>query len=179
MTDERTCDHQLAVFSIDCDRFRAPQRNIFSHRLHKRFDHFVSRKNLLVLIDNLANVFRNRIILGGYCTVCNVADLTGLMKLSGNFQTSGSKVPTEMADQERVRSLVNVSLGFRLVMASRTIARSSTVFVNGPAESKFAETGTIPAWDTSPIVGFNEYSAALPAGQIRDPSVSVPIEIGA
>lgn len=103
----------------------------------------------------------------------------GLMKLSGNFQTSGSNVPTDMSLHDLVRLLVKDLFGPLSVMASKTMARSATVLVRGPAESKFCDTGTIPACDTRPIVGFMEYKAALPAGQIKDPSVSVPIDTGA
>lgn len=51
--------------------------------------------------------------------------------------------------------------------------------MSGPAESKLCETGTIPACGTRLIVGLIVYSAALPAGHVKEPSVSVPSDIGA
>jgi hypothetical protein len=61
----------------------------------------------------------------------------------------------------------------------RRMARSYGVFVIGPAESMLCDTGTMPSCGTRPIVGFMVYSAARPAGQTSEPSVSVPIEKGA
>lgn len=49
----------------------------------------------------------------------------------------------------------------------------------GPAASNVWDTGTMPCVDTSPTVGRMVYSAARPAGNISEPSVSVPMENGA
>jgi len=62
---------------------------------------------------------------------------------------------------------------------SSSTARSSTDLVKGPAESQTSEIGTTPRPEINPIVGLIVYNAALPPGMIREPSVSVPMEIGA
>src|SRR5580700_2857730 len=130
-------------------------------------------------IIQLTNRWESISLNDAWRTICRVAASTGLIKSGGNFHSSGSRVATEISLHEPVRLLVYVSLTPCSVIASRRTARSATVFAIGPAESKFFETGTIPACGTSPIVGFIVYKAALPAGHTKDPSVSVPIDIGA
>jgi hypothetical protein len=58
------------------------------------------------------------------------------------------------------------------------IARSLTDFVIAPMEPIAFARVHEPSLGTLPAVGFNAKSAALPAGWIRDPSVSVPIATG-
>ena len=59
------------------------------------------------------------------------------------------------------------------------VAKSAALFVMGPRASDKFVIGTTPAVEMIPIVGFNVNKAALPAGIINDPCVSVPIENGA
>ena len=49
----------------------------------------------------------------------------------------------------------------------------------GPAESANGEIRMIPAPETRPMVGLIVYRAALVAGMLSEPSVSVPTEMGA
>lgn len=101
------------------------------------------------------------------------------MNSSGNFHVVGSRVATEISAQEPVMSKVKDSPKSLPEMVSRTTARSYTVFAIGPAESKCLDIGTIPSCGTKPIVGLIVYKAALPAGHIKDPSVSAPMDTGA
>ena len=50
---------------------------------------------------------------------------------------------------------------------------------SGPAVSWLAEIGTMPVRLTRPIVGFNPTMPQAPAGQLMEPSVSVPSASGA
>ena len=61
---------------------------------------------------------------------------------------------------------------------SVTRARSAVHFAIAPTASKWDEIGQMPFISTLPIVGFSANNAALPAGCINDPSVSVPSERG-
>jgi hypothetical protein len=49
----------------------------------------------------------------------------------------------------------------------------------GPAESDRLDIGTMPRCGMRPIVGLIVYNAALLAGIIKEPSVSVPMAMGA
>ena len=51
--------------------------------------------------------------------------------------------------------------------------------VIGPAVSCVDEIGTMWVRDTRPTVGLSPTSPAIEAGQVTDPSVSVPIAAGA
>lgn len=53
------------------------------------------------------------------------------------------------------------------------------LFAIGPAVSHSGEIGTIPRCEIRPMVGLIVYNAALSAGVIKEPIVSVPIAIGA
>jgi hypothetical protein len=55
------------------------------------------------------------------------------------------------------------------------MAASRTVRAIGPAVSWLCAIGTIPDRPTSPIVGLIPTSAAAAAGDVTEPSVSVPI----
>ena len=113
-------------------------------------------------------------------TICSVAPGSGRTMVSGNFHFAGSSVATEMSAHELVRWVVkDADESGRTAIASRTTARSYAVFAIGPAESKMWETGTMPPPGTRPMVGLIVYSEARPAGQIREPSVSAPMETGA
>jgi hypothetical protein len=54
------------------------------------------------------------------------------------------------------------------------MATSVTVRQIGPAVSWLCAIGMIPSCDSSPSVGFRPTTRLLPAGQMTDPSVSVP-----
>jgi len=62
---------------------------------------------------------------------------------------------------------------------SSRIAKSAADLAIGPAESHTREMGTIPVTEIRPTVGLSAYSAALFAGRMRDPCVSVPRASGA
>lgn len=60
-----------------------------------------------------------------------------------------------------------------------SIAKSAADLAMGPAESHNLEIGTMPEMETIPMVGLRVYKAALLAGMVREPFVSVPIATGA
>ena len=64
-------------------------------------------------------------------------------------------------------------------MADSTMAASSTVRVIGPAVSCEWLIGTMCVRDTSPTVGLKPTMPLIAAGQVIEPSVSVPIAAGA
>ena len=55
------------------------------------------------------------------------------------------------------------------------MATSVTVLAIGPAVSWLAAIGMMPFWDTSPTVGLSPTMLLFPAGEVIEPSVSVPI----
>ncbi|MNT11209.1 hypothetical protein D3C72_1460770 [compost metagenome] len=64
-------------------------------------------------------------------------------------------------------------------MTVRTMAASSTVVAMGPAVSCEWLIGTIWVRLTRPTVGLNPTTPLTAAGQVIDPSVSVPMATGA
>src|SRR5262245_57883697 len=60
-------------------------------------------------------------------------------------------------------------------MADSRMAASSTVRAMGPAVSCVAEMGMMPARETRPTVGLWPTSRAAAAGDVMEPSVSVPM----
>ncbi len=64
-------------------------------------------------------------------------------------------------------------------MACSTAAASATVRVIGPGVSCWAEIGTTPRRETRPRVGFRPTKPLKAAGQVIDPSVSVPMAAAA
>jgi hypothetical protein len=119
----------------------------------------------------------------GQLAICVLAPFRGVDHLSGRVQVLGSRTPTLKSLHEPSRAAVKL-FPFRegelgSIIASNTTARSYGVLVMGPAESKLGDIGTIPSWATSPMVGLIVYRPARPAGDTREPSVSVPIEMGA
>src|SRR5690606_26515094 len=74
---------------------------------------------------------------------------------------------------------VAASSGSEPAMTPSTMAASSTVRVIGPAVSCEWLIGTMCVRLTSPTVGLKPTMPLIAAGQVIDPSVSVPIAAGA
>ena len=72
-------------------------------------------------------------------------------------------------------SLVAGSVGSVPAMALSKAAASATVRVMGPAVSCSGEIGTMPVRETRPTVGFRPTIPVIAAGQVIEPSVSVPM----
>ena len=74
-----------------------------------------------------------------------------------------------------VRERCSAKLIGRSQIAFMIAAQSSTVRVMGPAVSWLCAIGTMPAPLTSPSVGFRPTRLLQAAGEVIEPSVSVPI----
>ena len=119
-----------------------------------------------------------------YLTSCSsIVGSSIILEWVPNFHFPGSRVPILRPFHDPVTRETYPPSGTRVLDAStRTSisrARSLVLLVIGPGASEKLEMGTTPLVETMPLEGFSEYRAARPAGSIKDPKVSVPIDTGA
>ena len=119
---------------------------------------------------------------GSRRAICASAVGSCFLAIAEKFQISGSKVPILKPSQLPVTAASYPPSGMVVfeesTSTSSKMARSRTDFVKGPATSANELIGTIPAVEMIPGVDLMVYNACLPAGTIRDPSVSVPRATG-
>ena len=98
---------------------------------------------------------------------------------------SGSRVPTPRLFQPSAPFMAAANPSAGMLGWSgpvRTVRRSAVYLTErhmGPGTSRQTLTGMMPAFGTVPTVGLMMYRDCRLAGEIRHPSVSVPIAMGA